>query len=207
MIQNQKPEAMEKIEEESVPKKVSATGKEITLLILFIVFVGLIAVYFISRDQGTQNQGREEARVVQPNDPAPDFSLKSLDGKTVKLSDLRGKVVLVHFWATWCPACIEEMPTLQALSNKFTGTNLTILAISVDEGGADIVSSFMHRNKLSLTTLLDSNQSVTSRYGTFKFPETYVIDRTGVVRYKAIGAYDWTQPDNVRALNSLLAER
>jgi len=146
-------------------------------------------------------------KIINVGDSAPEFRLSSLDGKEVSLSDLRGKVVLVHFWATWCPPCVEEMPMLDKLNREFAGKDFEILAVSVDQNGAAAVQRFMEKNKLNLPVLLDPKSSIAGRYGTFKFPETYVLDRTGVVRYKVIGALDWTAADSMSAIRGLVEQK
>ncbi len=147
------------------------------------------------------------SRIIREGDRAPEFRLSSLDGKSVSLSDFRGKVVMVHFWATWCPPCVEEIPTIEKLYRGLVGNDFAILAVSVDERGADAVRPFMEKNKLSLPVLLDPGHETASRYGTFKFPETYVLDRNGIVRYKVIGAMDWTAPDNMNAIRGLVEQK
>ena len=178
------------------------TGKEITLLVMFVLFVALFAMFFIAKDRGGS------VTIVQEGDRAPEFTLPSPDGRRVSLSQFRGKVVMVHFWATWCPPCVEEMPMLQKLYDSLKGGDFELLAVSVDEGGPEVVMRFMRRNGLSLPLLFDPDKTVASlRYGTFKFPETYVIDRDGIVRRKIIGSRDWTLPVNVDPLRALLARR
>jgi peroxiredoxin len=132
---------------------------------------------------------------MREGDRAPEFRLTTLDGRTIDLSAFRGKVVMVHFWATWCPPCVEEMPTLERLYRTMLGQDFELLAVSVDENGAQSVRPFMQRNRLSLPVLLDQRHAVADQYGTFKFPETYLVDREGVIRKKIIGAADWTRPE------------
>ncbi len=140
-----------------------------------------------------QNSGKR-VKLIREGDQAPEFTLPSLDGKAVSLSSYRGKVVMVHFWATWCPPCVEELPALERLYHAYAGKDLEVLTISVDEGGASDVAQFMRKNEFALPVLLNPDQSVARAYGTFKFPETYLVDREGIVRRKIIGAADWTSP-------------
>ena len=153
------------------------------------------------------NQGSRGTKIIHEGDRAPAFSLQTLDGRTVSLADFRGKVVMVHFWATWCPPCVEEMPMLEQLYRSLRAADFEILAVSVDEGGARAVAEFMQRNGLNLPVLLDTRRSVAGLYGTFKFPETYVVDRQGVVTYKAIGPRDWTDPATMNAIRALIASK
>jgi len=196
--QQEQPEAVEKREEEFLPGKVSVTGKEITFLVLIIIFVSLLVVLILARDKTT---------IITVGDRAPEFQLPALGGSPVSLSDYRGKVVMVHFWATWCPPCVEELPVLESLYQTLKSEGLEILAISIDKGEGSIVSTFMKRYGLTFPVLLDPEASVSSSYGTFKLPETYIVDRQGVVAYKAIGSREWTVPVNVNIVRNIIDKR
>jgi len=130
---------------------------------------------------------------------APTFSLS--DGLTsVHLANYRGKVVLLNFWATWCPPCIEEMPSLLQLHHQ--DPNLVILAVSIDED-QDAYVRFLRNRHVDLITVRDPHQTAANLFHTDMWPETYVIDRNGVIRRKFIGAQDWTSPEIIHYLNSL----
>lgn len=175
----------------------SPAAKKSVVLLILIVSVALLLLFVFAKG------GSKSTKIIAEGDRAPEFTLSSLDGKQVSLSDFRGKIVMLHFWATWCPPCVEEIPTIDKLYNGLVGKDFQILAVSVDEGGAERVSSFLQRNRLALPVLLDPGHSIASLYGTFKFPETYVIDRNGIVKYKVIGARDWTDPVTIRALQDM----
>ena len=132
-----------------------------------------------------------EHKIIGIGDHAPEVRLQSVDGKAVSLADYRGKVVLVHFWATWCPPCVEEIPTLERFYRQVSGTDIEVLAISVDDS-AEMLKAFLEKNKVHFPVLRDPDRSMAGSYGTLKFPETYVIGRDGVVRYKVIGPVDWS---------------
>jgi len=162
--------------------------KKATLIGIIAVLAAIGFLFFYGQNSG------QRVKIIREGDRAPEFSLLSLDGKAISLSSYRGKVVMVHFWATWCPPCIEELPTLERLYRAYFGKDLEILAVSVDEGGAAAVGQFMQKNRFALPVLLNPDRSVAMQYGTLKFPETYLIDRDGIVRKKVIGAADWTSP-------------
>jgi peroxiredoxin len=178
---------------------VGPKAKKAVVFVLLAAGAGLLLIFLFSKG------GPQRTAVIGEGDRAPEFTLSSLDGKQVSLSDHRGKVVMVHFWATWCPPCVEEMPTLEKLYRGAAGKDIVMLAVSVDEGGAAAVGSFMERNKLSLPVLLDPGHSVSRLYGTFKFPETYIIDRNGVVKSKVIGSRDWSNPAVIKVLQDITA--
>ena len=132
---------------------------------------------------------------------APDFTLKDLSGKPVQLSSLRGKVVLVNFWATWCPPCRQEIPSIMRLNQLMQGKPFQLLAVSIDEGGADAVSSFFRQSGASLPALLDTDGAVSRRYGTTGVPETFIIDGKGVILKKVVGSLDWSSPEVISFLD------
>jgi thiol-disulfide isomerase/thioredoxin len=131
---------------------------------------------------------------------APNFAITDSE-HTVELAKLRGKPVLLNFWATWCPPCIEEMPSLVQLQKQM-GDKVTILAVSEDADDA-AYQQFIHDHSVDLLTVREGSQKTSSGYGTFRYPETYVIDRNGKIVRKFIGATNWTSPDIVDYLNKL----
>ena len=187
--------------EHSSTREVCERMKKNALIIVIAVLAVVGALFLFGQNGG------QRVRIVQEGDRAPEFQLPSLDGRTVNLSSYRGKVVMVHFWATWCPPCVEEIPTLERLHRAYFGRDLEILAVSVDEGGAGAVGQFMQKNRFALPVLLNSDQSVSRAYGTFKFPETYLVDREGVVRRKIIGAADWMSPAAQQVIQAMLDKK
>jgi len=124
---------------------------------------------------------------------APEFTLQDSDHK-VSLNDYRGKVVLLNFWATWCPPCIAEMPSLIELQKKMKDKDIVILGVSIDEDEA-AYHKFLKNYGVNFVTVMDKERKTPTIYGTFGWPETYIIDRQGVVRRKFIGAAEWTSPE------------
>jgi cytochrome c biogenesis protein CcmG, thiol:disulfide interchange protein DsbE len=136
------------------------------------------------------------------NHPAPDFTVTDSD-RSVSLHDLKGKVVLLNFWATWCPPCIQEMPSLVSMQQKLKG-QVTVLAISIDVD-EDAYHKFLKDYNVALLTVRDPDQKFSRLYGTFGWPETYVIDRDGKIRRKFIGPVNWSDPEVQQYLTSLAA--
>jgi cytochrome c biogenesis protein CcmG, thiol:disulfide interchange protein DsbE len=138
-------------------------------------------------------------RPTQLNIPAPDFTVS--DGATsIHLANYRGQVVLLNFWASWCEPCLEELPSMLELHHQMP--SVAILAVSVDED-PDAYSSFLVRRHVDLITVRDPNESAAKLFHTEMWPETYVIDRRGVIRRKFVGPQDWTSPEIRSFLQSL----
>jgi peroxiredoxin len=132
---------------------------------------------------------------------ALDFTIQDGQSK-VTLSQFRGQVVVLNFWATWCPPCIEEMPSLVEMQRRFKAKGVTVLAVSVDVDES-AYRQFVKDHNVNLLTVRDPDQKSSALYGTFKFPETYIVDRNGVIRRKFIGAVDWTAPEVTDFLSKL----
>lgn len=138
------------------------------------------------------------------NKPAPDITVKALNGSDVKLSDLKGKVVLLNFWATWCPPCREEIPSMMRLNKQMAGKPFQMLAVSIDEGGKADVESFFKSNKFSLPAYADQDRKAAAAYGVTGVPETYLIDTKGIVVKKVIGPLKWDDTEVVSFITELM---
>jgi thiol-disulfide isomerase/thioredoxin len=143
------------------------------------------------------NSGSHPPRI---GSAAPDFAITDSQ-KTVKLSDFHGKPVMLNFWASWCAPCVQEMPSLVQLQKQL-GNKVTIIAVSEDSDDKPY-QQFVREHNVELLTVRDVQQKTNEVYGTFKFPETFVIDRDGKIVRKFIGAADWTSPDIVDYLKKL----
>lgn len=118
---------------------------------------------------------------------APDFTLKDLDGKAVRLADFKDKVVLLAFWATWCPPCRAEIPHFKELQEKYGSKGLAVVGISLDQGGAAAVKPFAAANRINYTMLLDSGEAARAYGGVRSIPTTFLIDRKGNIARKFVG--------------------
>lgn len=132
-------------------------------------------------------------RVVVAGDSAPDFSVTTDRGQKVSLDNFGGKVLVLNFWATWCPPCISELPSLNAMAGELKDSGVVVLGISVDKDEA-AYQRFLKKVKLNFETSRDAKADISSEYGTFKYPETYVISREGKVLEKFIADRDWMDP-------------
>ena len=157
------------------------------------VFIAIFTVLMSSCYRGS--------RPPRIGTPAPDFSVQDADRK-VTLSEYRGNVVVLNFWASWCGPCVEEMPSLVQLQDRFKNKGVTVLGVSIDVDG-DAYHKFLKDYKIDFPTVRDPDQKASNLYGSFKWPETYIIDRNGIVRRKFIGAVEWTQPEIVDFLTKL----
>jgi len=138
------------------------------------------------------------------NRRAPEFALKGLDGSTVSLSSYKGTVVLLNFWATWCPSCREEFPSLNNLSRQLKNRKFSIIAVSTDRSVSD-VKDFLKEHPSDLTVVVDYSLSVSkSLYKVFVLPTSFLIDKKGVIVEKYYGGENWTDPEVVRKIESLL---
>jgi cytochrome c biogenesis protein CcmG, thiol:disulfide interchange protein DsbE len=131
----------------------------------------------------------------------PDFQLPDAGGRSVSLSAQRGHPVLLNFWATWCPPCVDEVPSLEDLARKLDGTDLRMLAVSVDDDWGAIRRFFPKGSAIGV--LLDTSHDIPKKFGTEKFPESFLIDAAGRVRYYFINKRDWSRPEAVACLESL----
>jgi cytochrome c biogenesis protein CcmG, thiol:disulfide interchange protein DsbE len=132
---------------------------------------------------------------------APDFTVRDATN-SVTLSQLRGQVVVLNFWATWCAPCVEEVPSLVEMQRRMKAKGVTVVAVSVDVDES-AYRQFVKEHNVNLLTLRDASGNSNQLYGTFKFPETYILDRNGVMRRKFIGAVDWTEPEVTNFLSKL----
>jgi cytochrome c biogenesis protein CcmG, thiol:disulfide interchange protein DsbE len=136
--------------------------------------------------------------------PAQDFPL-TFAGKSQHLSDLKGKVVVLNFWATWCPPCIEETPSLNRLQKYIDSRGAMVLGVSVDEDGA-AYEKFLKDQSVIFPTYRDATKKSAADYGTSIYPETYVIDRHGKITRKFIGAQQWDSPEMLAYFDAILGQ-
>lgn len=135
---------------------------------------------------------------------APAFSLKNLDGDSVRLEQLRGDYILLNFWATWCPPCINEMPSMEQLQQKYKGRGFQVVAISLDKEPREKVAAFVARLKLTFPILLDPDGIVSEPYGANELPSTYILDPEGRVIAAAKGERDWFGEEAISYFDELL---
>ncbi len=136
--------------------------------------------------------------------PAPDFNLQDLQGRAHRLSEFRGKVVFLNIWATWCPPCRMEMPSMEHLYQRLKGRDFVMLAVSEDDDGRASVQRFVDEMRLTFPVLIDPDGVVPGRYGVTGYPETFIIDREGRVIQHTIGPEDWESEGSYQYFARLL---
>jgi len=174
--------------------------KSIAILLLMLAMLG---IFILLQGKDSLFNLSHQPR-IKSGLPAPNFTFPGLDGKMVSLSDHRGKVVLLNIWATWCPPCVEEMPSIQRLYEELGGEDFEILAVSIDNSGAKVVAPFMKKYKLSFPALLNPEGTVQTLYGTTGVPESFIIDKEGILVQKVIGSRNWAAPEAIRFFRDLI---
>lgn len=164
-------------------------------VVRILVCITMIVSSWCSSGPGPAVQGQ----------PAPEFTFRDQSGRGRSLSELRGKVVLVNFWATWCPPCLDEMPSMQQLQRRMANQPFEMLALSVDDSW-QTVNRFMKNNAFTLPVYADFDKRISTLYGTHMWPETYIVDKKGRIAYKVVGPKDWTSSEVLKFLDVLVAE-
>jgi cytochrome c biogenesis protein CcmG, thiol:disulfide interchange protein DsbE len=165
-------------------------GLKVCIGVLLVALAGVIA-------------GAFREKVVTVGDKAPDFTITTDSGKQISRSGFGGRLLVLNFWATWCPPCLEELPSLVEFQKRLAASGVVVLGVSVDTNEQEY-RAFLQKAGVSFLTARDPSASISSEYGTFKYPETYVIDANGRVLQKHIGAMLWTDDKLIREIQSFL---
>ncbi|MEO6437024.1 MAG: TlpA disulfide reductase family protein [Tepidisphaeraceae bacterium] len=147
--------------------------------------------------------GEAASTLTKVGDAAPKFEVQTLDGKAVSTDSLKGKVVLLNFFATWCGPCVQEMPHLQALSETYKDKPVVVLSIAREQG-ADEVKKFVEQKKLTFTIALDPKREAYKQFATMYIPRSYVLDRDGKIVFQTVGFSDTTEKDIIAAIEKSL---
>ena len=166
-------------------------AKSVILVAIFIFAIAVI-LFSVKREETPKTKA-----VVDLN--APGFLLSDPSGKTYTLSELKGSVVFINFWATWCPPCNEEMPSVQNLYNGFKDNKEFRMVTILYKDDYDKAMAYLRQNNYTLPVLIDREGKAAKAYGVTGVPETYIVDKQGVLRQKVIGPADWnsTQADSL----------
>ena len=148
---------------------------------------------------------RPEVNLVEPGRRAPGFTARNIaTGEALSIQDYRGKVVLLNIWATWCPPCRVEMPSMERVHRRFAGTDFRVVAVSVDDDDQKVVEDFVKELGLTFEVLHDRAAQIQRQYQTTGVPESFVIDRNGVIMKKVIGPSEWDDPSHQSLIQRLL---
>lgn len=160
--------------------------KKIVLLLTVLLLLSA-PVFAVNQKKSVAKVGFEVGEIL------PDFSMTDLNGKTKNLKDFRGKTVMLNFWATWCPPCRAEMPSMETLWNKNKNKDFVILAVSVDREKTSKVADFIKANKYTFPVFHDTNGKLAQMFLIRSIPTTYILDKSGVILSKKMGAEDWSK--------------
>jgi peroxiredoxin len=174
---------------------VKSQPRKNTRLLLTVLSVCIACVFLIILLEKDKDSTLRATKPIQPGLEVPNFAFPDMNGKQISLSDHRGKVVLVNVWATWCPPCRQEMPSMQRLYEKFKGKNFEILAVSIDSEGREAVAPFMRKLHLTFPALLDPGETIIPLYGITGVPESFIVDKDGILVEKVVGPINWATPE------------
>jgi peroxiredoxin len=147
--------------------------------------------------------GTLEPPIVNAGDKAPNFSILTDRGRKITPEDFGGKLLVLNFWATWCAPCVEEAPSLNAFQREFAGKGVVVVGVSIDTNEKQY-KRFLDSFHIAFDTARDPDATISSRYGTFEIPETYIIDSSGKVVQKIISNQNWTDPEFVAHIQKML---
>ena len=171
-----------------------------------VVSLGMIASLGYAQERVAEQvpAGSPATTPVGERLPAPDFTLSTPSGTSLSLAELRGKVVLLNFWATWCVPCRKEMPAIEALYQRYKDRGLEVVAISLDKGSTSVVEAFVKEMGVTYRVALDPSWATARTYGVRGLPATFLLDRTGNVVMRELGERDWMEESKQQAVEGLL---
>jgi len=188
------------MKKEEIQKDRRVNFQALVIIFLIVILFGIL-ILLQTKDS---SYNPSSVPLIAKGLRAPNFSLPGLDGRMVSLTDYKGKVVLLNIWATWCPPCVEEMPSMEKLYQELKGEGFEILAVSIDESGAQDVLPFMKKHKLSFPALIDSKGALKGLYQTTGVPESFIIDKDGILVEKVIGPRNWAVPEAIGFFRNLI---
>jgi peroxiredoxin len=184
----------------------------------YLVFSGLIFIFLVVfgvliLDSGNKEKFKNEIKNdnsvkegIYKGEIPPDFKLKDLQGREVSLKSYRGKVVLLNFWATWCPSCRKEIPSMVKLYESYKNKGLEIIGINLDKLDKSGIEKFSLEYNITFPILLDPTGKTAALYGITALPATFILDRNGKIQEKVAGGKDWSSEENLKIFETLLSE-
>ena len=185
-------------------------SKRLSIFLGLIVVLGVAsgAVYFTqgSKENSTKNPATTAKESPKEGFLAPQFALYDLNGNLVRLSDFKGKVVLLNFWATWCSPCKREIPSLDRLYQMRKDKGFEIVAVNAERASASQIASFAEKYRMSFPILLNPQRDVGSKYWVRAIPTSFLLDKNGVIRWKIVGGREWESPYVLSRIDQLLGK-
>lgn len=166
------------------------------IILVLLISIAVVLLIFLPEEKVYRE-------IAQVGSSAPDFELKDSKGNIWRLSDLRGKVVFMNFWATWCTSCKAEMPYKESLYEKMQGKPFQMLGMLYKDDPGNL-ESYYKTQKVSPPTLISPNNEAARIYGTTGVPETFIIDKKGIIREKIVGPREWDSPDTMAMIEQWL---
>lgn len=166
------------------------------LILIVLIAIAVTLLFFLP-------EGKIYKEVASVGAPAPDFALRDSNGKLWKLSDMRGKVVFINFWATWCTVCKSEMPYKESLFVKMQGRPFQMLGMLFRDDPSNLIPYFK-KQKVSIPTLISPDDEAAGLYGITGVPETFIIDKNGIIREKIVGPREWDNPETIALIEKWL---
>lgn len=177
--------------------------KIIKILLTLIVLSGLVLIFELSINSKSDINSIAVHNVVE-NMEIPDFTLYDNNGQPIKLSELRGNGLFLNFWATWCQSCAEEMPSIEELFKiKSEAKDFKLITIIYNDN-PEAVKAYMQKNSFTFPVLWDKDGAAAKIFGLTGVPETYLIDKSGILRRKIIGPNNWADPQSIKAMDQLI---
>ena len=184
-----------------MPNKKDKKTNQRNIIFFSLVALGFAITFSLKQNDSIFKYSKQIA--IEEELPAPDFTLPGLNGELISLSEFKGNVVLINIWATWCPPCVYEMPSMEKLHQQFKNEKFKILAISIDSQGAKAVAPFMKNHNLTFQALIDPAGTIRTSYGVNSIPQSFIIDKQGHLLKKIIGPIDWATPEVFRFFREL----
>ncbi len=184
----------------------------------YLIFTGLIFIVLLIFGLVIFNPGKKQRigseiekvdRVqegIYEGETSPDFTLKDLQGREVSLKRFRGKIVLLNFWATWCPSCRKEIPSMIKLYERYKDKGLEIIGVNLDRMDKSGIEKFSSEHNITFPTLLDPAGKTAVLYGITALPATFILDRNGKIQERIAGGKDWSSEENLKKFETFLSE-
>ena len=185
----------------------------------YLIFSGLIFIFLVVfgvliLDSGKKEKFKNEIKNdnsvkegIYKGEIPPDFTLKDLEGEEVSLKRFRGKIVLLNFWATWCPPCRKEIPSMIKLYKRYNDKGLEIIGVNLDRMDKSGIEKFSSEYNITFPILLDPTGKIATLYGITALPATFILDRNGKIQERVAGGKDWSSEENLKIFETLLNEK